>query len=78
MKGELLRARRICSTEGGFEKAATMMKGYFKERGFNLSDMDKVHKEVSAMDREEVLQYKPKEKSDRVPFAQVFLPLAVQ
>ena len=51
VKGELLRAWRICSTEEGFKNAATLMKGFFKERGFSVADVEKVHKEVSTMDR---------------------------
>ena len=74
VKGELLRARRICSTEEGFEKAANLMKGFFKERGFSTMDVEKAHKEVSILHREEVLQYKPKEKSNRVPFVITFHP----
>ena len=74
IKGELLRARRICSTNDGFEKAATALKGYFVERGFNTADIDKTFKEITSLDRNEVLQYKPKKKNDRVPFVITFHP----
>ena len=74
IKGELLRARRICSTQEGFEKAATSMKGFFMERGFSTVDVNKVYGEVLQLDREEVLEYKPREKNDRVPFVITFHP----
>ena len=74
VKGELLRARRICSTEEDFKKAAESMLGYFAERGFEKHDMEKTYTEVSSMKRKEVLEYKGKPKTDRVPFVITFHP----
>ena len=74
VKGELLRARRICSTEEDFKKAANSMLGYFTERGFKKEDMEKTLEAVSGMKREEVLEYKGRPKTDRVPFVITFHP----
>ena len=74
VKGELLRARRICSTEDGFKEAAESMIGYFGERGFERRDMEKTYREVLNIKRDEVLEYKAKPENDRVPFVVTFHP----
>jgi hypothetical protein len=74
VKGELLRARRICSKESDFDKAADKMKGYFIERGFERKEVEKTVTEIKGMKREETLEYKKKDANDRIPFVLTFHP----
>ena len=74
VKGELLRARRICTKKEDFEKSAQRMMGFFVERGFKKSEVLNTYKEVLATDREEALQYRKKESTERVPFVITFHP----
>ena len=74
MKGELLRARRICTKEQDFIEAAERMKGYFMQRGFDQSAIEETISEVLKKPREEALTYKKKKSSDRVPFVVTYHP----
>ena len=74
VKGELLRVRRICSEDADFLKRAAELKNYFLKRGFNGALIDKTIEEVRKNKREEVLKYKEKVRSDRVPFVIQFHP----
>ena len=74
VKGELLRVRRICTLREDFEKAAGKVMGYFFERGFKKEEMMATYNEVLGMDREEVLEYKNKRSSERVPYVLTFHP----
>ena len=74
VKGELLRVRRICTLKEDFEKAAEKIMGYFSERGFKKEEMLGAYKDVLAMDREDVLEYKNKQRSERVPYVLTYHP----
>ena len=50
------------------------MIGYFHERGFEKRDMEKTYTEVLNMKREDVLEYKGRAKTNRVPFVVTFHP----
>ena len=64
VKGELLRARRICTKEVDFMEAASKMKAHFMQRGFDQSAIETTITEVLSKSREEALTYKKKEKND--------------
>ena len=74
VKGELLRARRICTKEVDFVEAAGKMKNHFIERGFDQSAIEETINEVLSKSREEALIYKKKESNDRVPFVVTYHP----
>ena len=74
VKGELLRVRRICTLEDDFKKSAQKIMGYFSDRGFKKEEMLATYNEVLGMERNSVLEYKNKEKNDRVPFVLTFHP----
>lgn len=61
VKGELLRARRICSKDADFETTAEKMKGYFLERGFERKAVEKTIEEIRMTPREDTLEYKKKD-----------------
>ena len=46
VKGELLRARRICTEDKDFNDAAERMKSYFIERGFKQAEVEKQVEDV--------------------------------
>jgi hypothetical protein len=74
VKGELLRARRICSKDEDFHRSALKMKSHFKERGFKEEEINKKIDEVSKIPQDDALQYKKKEQNLRVPFVLTFHP----
>ena len=74
VKGELLRARRICTKEQDFMEAAERMKGYFIQRGFDQPSIEETIGEVLKKPREEALVYKRKESNERVPFVLTYHP----
>ena len=74
VKGELLRARRICTTDSDFKEAAGKMTHYFLQRGFNEEEIREKVSEVLATPREDALAYKKKETNSRVPCVLTFHP----
>ena len=74
VKGELLRARRMCTKEVDFMEAASRMKGHFMRRGFDQSAIEETINEVLSKSREEALIYKKKKSNDRVPFVVTYHP----
>ena len=74
IKGELLRARRICTKDQDFKISAQKMKSYFQERGFRGEEVDKKIEEVSKITRDEALEYKKREENKCVPFVLTFHP----
>ena len=74
VKGELLRVRRICTLKEDFEKAAGKIMGYFSERGFKKEEMLVAYKDVLAKDRDDILEYKNKQTSERVPYVLTYHP----
>jgi hypothetical protein len=74
VKGDLLRARRICRKDSDFYEAADKMKGYFVERGFERKEVEKTVAEIKGMKREETLVYIKKDANGRIPFVLTFHP----
>ena len=74
VKGELLRVRRICTLKDDFVKAAGKVMGHFSDRGFKKEEMLVAYNDVLAMDREDVLEYKSKQTSERVPYVLTYHP----
>ena len=74
VKGEMLRARRICTKEADFIEAADKMKGHFMRRGFEQSAIERTIGEVLSMPREDALTYKKKESNIRVPCVLTYHP----
>ena len=74
VKGEMLRARRICSKEDDFLEAANTMKSHFMRRGFDQSAIEQTVGEVLSMSREEALTYKKKKSNNRVPCVLTYHP----
>ena len=74
VKGELLRVRRICTLDEDFKKSAQKIMGYFSERGFKKEEMVSTYNEVLGMERDSVLEYKNRKKSERVPYVITFHP----
>ena len=74
MKGELLRARRICTKDVDFIDAANRMKGYFLQRGFRQEEVEQRIGEVLQTPREEALTYRKKEAQNRVPCVLTYHP----
>ena len=58
VKGELLRARRICSRDDDFKKSAGKMMSYFVQRGFSENTVKSKVEEVLSVPREQALIYK--------------------
>ena len=74
VKGELLRARRICTKDSDFKEAASRMKGYFIQRGFNQEAVEEKIAEVLETPRNEALTYRKKEVQNRVPCVLTYHP----
>ena len=72
VKGELLRARRICTKEEDFIEAANKMKSYFMQRGFDQQAVEATISEVLTKSREEALVYKKKEYLEHNFFLSIF------
>jgi hypothetical protein len=74
VKGELIRIRRICSSDSDFFKQAETMRTHFLKRGFNNDYVNKAIKEVKEMPRDSLLEYKEKQKNQRIPFVLPYHP----
>ena len=63
-KGQLIRIRRICTESSEYIKNSDIMCKSLIKRGYSEKHLQSVVKDVLAMDREELLQDKQKEKKD--------------
>ena len=73
-KGELLRVRWICSDDDSFKKRSRDMQGYFEKRGFPKQEVQSAVDEVLSMKREDLLDYKTKKTTNRVPCILTYHP----
>ena len=61
-KGQLIRARRICSTNQDFDQNAKLMTQFFTSRGYKEKNLQRLVKEVRSMPRNDLLNNEKKEK----------------
>ena len=64
---QFIRIRRICTNLSDYWKNTNEFIQHFKNRGYKENDLRKCAQAVSIRDREELLTYKRKESSDRIP-----------
>lgn len=74
IKGEMLRVRRICSSDSDFLKQSEIMRTHFLKRGFNNDSINAATKEVKEIPRDTLLEYKEKRKNSRIPFVLQYHP----
>ena len=74
VKGELLRARRICTKDTDFIETENRMKGHFVQRGFIGEEVEQKIGEVLQIPRSEALTYRKKEAQNRVPCVLTYHP----
>ena len=66
---QMLRARRICSTEEAFEKQCKTLTENFLKRGYKQKTIEQALEKARAKTREETLRYnKNQNKKERIPF----------
>ena len=66
-KGQFMRIRRICTLLTDYKFHAERYIQHFIKRGYKENDLRKSATEVSCLEREQLLTYTSKQKSDRVP-----------
>ena len=64
---QFIRIRRICSNLSDYWKNTNEFIQHFKNRGYKENDLRKCAQAVSARDREELLTYKKRDSSTRIP-----------
>ena len=65
--GLCIRAKRICSTPGEYQRNKNYIINNLHKRGYSKGHLTKVTKRVDHMDREDVLNYRKKERSTDKP-----------
>ena len=63
-----MRLRRVCSTDEAFQNQCDKLSSNFLKRGYPANVVNEAREEVSNTPRSEVLAYRGKTKTDRVPF----------
>ena len=63
-KGQLIRIRRICTESSEYIRNSNILCKSLIKRGYSEKNLQSVVKEVLAIDRDDLLQDKPKEKKD--------------
>uniref|UniRef100_A0A803JPC3 Helix-turn-helix domain-containing protein n=1 Tax=Xenopus tropicalis TaxID=8364 RepID=A0A803JPC3_XENTR len=64
--GQFLRLRRICSSWDAFQEQAMLMWDRFLERGYNTVDIKRAYDKAVAASREDLLNYKYKNRNTKV------------
>ena len=72
--GQALRLRRICSDLNEFNEASKNLKSRLENRGYKEEEIMKQITQARIRNREELLQYKPKEATTRIPFILTYNP----
>lgn len=67
-----IRVKRICSTEENYKIRREEIKTHLKKRGYNNSSTEVQLKKVDILNRDDLLEYKPKKENDRVPLVIIF------
>ena len=67
-----IRVKRICSTEEDYKTRREEIKTHLRKRGYNNSSTEVQLKKVDNLNREDLLQYKPKKENNRVPLVITF------
>ena len=70
--GQYLRVKKICSNTKEAEEATLDVKNKFIKRGYPESILDKQLKKSEDTKREELLQEKPKNRDNKIPFVATF------
>ena len=72
--GQALRLRRICSDLEEFDKASDKLQSQLENRGYKEDEILTQIKQARTKTREELLKYKTKEISTRIPFILTYNP----
>ena len=67
-KSQFIRICRICSSTTDYWKHATEFIKFFTKRRYKPANLNKLATEVSRMDRNDILCYNTRNKSERIPF----------
>ena len=72
--GQALRLRRICTEVEEFEAASEKLKTQMTTRGYSNEEVSAQINRAREKEREELLQYRPKKTSTRIPFVVTYYP----
>lgn len=72
--GQALRLRRICTDLSEFETASMKLKSRLENRGYAEDEITTQINKAKSRNRGELLTYKPKEPSTRIPFVLTYYP----
>ena len=73
-KGLATRIRRICSSDESFQSRSRELSQRLCRRGYNAKSVNESISAVRSVDRDMLLQYKPKNTSSRIPLVTTFHP----
>ena len=68
IKSQFIRICRICSSTTDYWKHATELIKFFTKRRYKPANLNKLAIEISRMDRNDLLCYNTRNKSERIPF----------
>jgi hypothetical protein len=74
-KGLAIRTTRICSSDEIFEEKSKILKSHLRNRGCKAHTVQSAIDEMTAKDRETLLQYKEKKDNSRVPLVTTYHPV---
>jgi hypothetical protein len=69
---QMLRAKRICSSQVDFESHASKLKSFFNNRSYPENVVFSAYSRASVVDREQLLDYKSNEGLSRIPLVLTF------
>ena len=72
--GQALRLRRVCTDINEYDEASKVLKTKLKDRGYKDEEITTQIKEARSRRREDLLQYKTKSQSNRIPFILTYYP----
>ena len=72
--GQALRLRRVCSDLAEFANASKNLKSRLINRGYSEKEITAQIDQAKTKNRDELLQYRPKEPSTKIPFVLTYNP----